>query len=1105
MIKPYIILKIFFAISVFQAIAQGPSGAPRKSVHVPGVVWVKVKEQFSGSLAGLAANARSRSNLPIKGIRPLDPSASKPKLRSARVKKAHVDMSLYHEVFFDINSPVDEVIKALYATGYFEVVEPSYQVELFHTPNDPQLSQQYYLDIINAYEAWDVTQGSESIVIAIVDSGGDLDHPDLQGKIFINTADPVDGLDNDDDGYIDNYRGWDFSGTNISQLNDPDFKGDNDPSTKVAGHFLGHGTKVAGCAAATPDNGIGVAGIGYKTKLLFTKHFSDDYPSNFSSDTYKGVLYAATHGAKIINCSWGGPVASVIHQDIIRHVVLDLGCLVVAAAGNFKSDVPIYPASYDYVLSVAGSNSADQKFPNSSWGKHVDITAPGFGIYTTVYDNTWATDNGTSLACPIVAGAASLVWAHNPTFTSLQVAEQVRATADDAFYSNNPAYAYLLGKGRLDVYKALTLQVPSIRAGNHVVLTDGGTDPLPGENAKLYLDFVNFLKPSTALTVTLSSLSPYITVNSPTLELGVINTFDTVRNTGNPFQIVIEPTFPVEQGANLLLTYDDGTYHDFQIITIELPSYIDINENNITTSLSSIGRIGYANPGAQTHGSGFIYDELQLLYEMGVIMGTSASDLYNNVRSTSTAYDQDFTPSALISKQTPGDRSSSEVYGAFRNAPVAGNESLQVSYRSLVWNKESGSPYNNFVLLEYTIRNTTASDVTDFHFGIFSDWDVSSGGGNDKASWHSDTKLGYVFAAQSTVLPYVGIQVVKGNANYFAIDNDPTAPANPFGLYDGFTDSEKFSSISSDFTKTQAGDAITGSDVSHVVSSGPHAIPANGEITIAFALHGGMSLSELTTSARYADSVYNFTLTAPKPEITDVEQCMGTNAVLIPEGASKFKLYTAFTGGEPVGEGAQFTIPNVTTDTTVYISNADFSYESVRTAVRIIVDEYPVASFTVSGDISSGKEVHFENESTGADRYEWNFGDGNTSTTVDADHTFSAPGNITVSLKAISNAGCEDVADQAFVIITGITESNNTVINAYPNPIQGKVLSVEIGLLKSDGYQVEVLNALGQPVEQFHSTSHRMAIDFDDRDAGVYFLRITTGTNTVIRKIIKTW
>jgi serine protease len=1011
-------LTLFMLCAVLSGLAQKkdrftlPHGLT-KDDYASGIVLVKVREQYRDLFSEKSTNARAKTPLNIAGFQSIVPEQSKNKRsKNARSSKPQVDISLYYKLFFDNKQPIEDFINSLYATGYFEIIEPAYAQRQLITPNDPSIGSQYYLGMIKAYSAWDISTGSDAIVIGIVDSGGDLDHPDLQGKLYINEGDPVDGIDNDNDGYIDNYRGWDFSGAKMSDISSPGFIGDNNPSIIVGGRHA-HGTKVAGIAAAAANNAIGIAGVGYNTKLLFTKHFADDQPINtnfYSSDTYKGVLYAATHGAKIINCSWGSTLYSAIEQDFVRYVTLDLGCLLIAAAGNSNSTVLLYPASYDYVVSVAASNQSDLKHTTSSFGKNIDIVAPGAGMYTTTYDNTYATDQGTSLAAPIVSGAAALVWSANPSFTPLQVAEQLRVTADSSFYINNGTYNNLLGKGRLDILRALTLQMPSIRVANPLFVNSKGLSPGPNESATLVLDFVNYLNSSSSsLTATVTTTTPDVTISNGVINLGVIASTGKVSNSANPFEIHLGPNVSLAAPIEFLLSFDDGTYHDFQFVTVTLPTFQNISENNIVTSICANGRLGFGDTQMQTEGTGFKVDGQGFLYEMGLIMGTSSTDLHNNVRSTAGSFDSDFVPASSIAKITPGERSYAEVFGSFRNAATSGMESLLVSYRSLVWKKEDGNPYNNFVILEYKIKNTTATDLSAFYVGIFADWDVGSFGANDRAAWHADTKLGYVYGANGTSPYHMGIQVLKGDANYFAIDNDASIPGNPFGIYDDYTDEEKFGSVSSGFLKSEAGDPTTGNDVSHVVSSGPHLITAGGEITIVFAVHGASSLGELITSSQYADTVYNYMLPAPKPQIGLIETCLKDTAVLAPQGASTFNFYKDLTGGVAVASGPQLKLPSIERDTVFYISNADNSFESLRTPVQVKVIPKPTASFSYTGEIYPDKTLSFTDESNDAIAWQWNFGNGNTSVEQHPEQLYTIPWNdLTVSLKVSSANGCQD-------------------------------------------------------------------------------------------------
>ncbi|RAW02993.1 S8 family serine peptidase [Pseudochryseolinea flava] len=832
--------------------------------YVPGKVLVKVKSKAIGSFTG-GANGRMQSVMRTSKIRPLVPSIAQSSAR-LRTPKSPINIAQYFAIDFDENISVEAFINQLYETGNIEYAEPVFREKLIGTPNDIHHTDQYYLQTIRAYDAWDISEGSEDIIIAIIDSGVDINHPDLVDKIFIND-DPVNGVDDDNNGYIDDYRGWDFSDN------------DNNPGIFKSGGGFMHGTAVGGCAGASTNNNIGISGVGYHSKLMFTKHFSDNQPANsinYSSDTYEGVLYAAQNGARIINCSWGSSFRSQVRQDIITYVTLEYNCLVIAAAGNDGVSAPLYPAAYDYVLSVAATNGSEEKAPFSNYGSTVDISAPGVYIVSTGYDDSYIEFDGTSFSAPIVAGAAALVMEHYPDLTALQVGELLRVTADKSFYDvpANADYAHGLGKGRLDIMAALTKESPAIRAMNSSMVNELGNVPAPGEKALVSFDFTNFLSASSAaLTIKIETTSPHVSISKATVSPGAIASGVTVNNSENPFELTIDSNVPVDEQISLLITYEDGDYVDYQFFDfVPNPSFRTIEENLVTTSISSNGRIGFSDPSSSNGGNGFIFDDQSLLYEMGLIAGSSSSTLLNNVRNGSGGFDTDFKALNLIQKITPGERSSAEVFGDFSNSTDESQQKLKINYRSLVWSEE---PLDKFVMLEYTITNTTNAPVSNFHFGIFADWDIDNNGAKDAAGWNEDSNLGYVYPKQSTTLPHAGVQLLSGNAKYYAIDNDQNVAGAPFGIYDGFSEGEKFTSIASN--RLQAGTANGGNDVSHVVSSGPHNIPAGKQITVAFAIHAAKNLDDLIASAKHADTLYESITT-----VTDVESPLSNNLLVYP-------------------------------------------------------------------------------------------------------------------------------------------------------------------------------------------------------------------------------
>ncbi len=1038
-----VVVVVFFAITLVKVGAQNKSQnlfkMPADARYMSGLVKVKVRSEFKDQLASLSSN----TTVQIKGVslNKVNQIATKEMIArassSARSGAPVIDISKYFVLTFDPSQSVEAYINKLYATGYFEIVEPEYKMENYSTPNDPAISQQYYLGLINAFDAWDITQGDTAVVIAIVDTGGNLNHPDLKPNLFKNKWDPVNGIDDDGNGFVDDYQGWDFVGTdtvNVYRIDyTPQKYGDNNtsinpiPAQSNVGD-LSHGTWVAGCASASTNNGIGIAGVGFKTRLMFTKQTGDNQTATNGSEylTELGMLYAGDlfqlHQIRgIINCSFGGSGYSQIDQDIINHIVLDQNCLIVAAAGNEHSKQNSYPAAYDNVLSVAATDKNDVKATFSNYGTTIDISAPGVGIYTTQYDSDYTPVgiDGTSFSSPIAAGAAALVWAKNPTFSALQVGEQLRVTADGSFYSSNPNYRNQLGKGRLDIKRALTLALPSVRASNPKLVNQNGFTPVLGDKAFLSFDFTNYLSSTSGgIQISISTTSTAITISKSQINPGIIQAGSTISNKLTPFELSISSTAAQNSVVNVLITYTDGSYSDYQYVSFYInPSFIDVNSNQITTTVTSIGRIGYQDTdGNRVQGSGFVFNQNPLLYEMGLIMGTSASNLFNNVRGINDGYDQDFASTVQIKQIVPGIRSYSEIYGQFSNSDTVSRQALLIDYRSLVW---KDSPYDKFVILEYEIKNPTASALNNFYFGIFSDWDITTNGQNDAAAWDNNNKLGYVYPAQAAAKPYAGIQLLTGSPAYYAIDNDNTIAANPFGLYDGFTDTEKFTTISATIGSGKerliAGEQTGGDDVSHVVSSGPLNIAAGQTITIAFALHAAANLSALQNSARYADSVYNYTLKAVKPASDSVATCYNSPATLSTSGASEIKWYNSFTGGQSFFTGSQYTTGNLVNDTTFYVANADESYESVRSAVKATVLANPEISKSGSTTLCQGDTIKLS--VTTADVMLWSSGENTNTIQV------TEAGKYAVEVKN-NTLSCESKSDTVLVSVNPKPQAN---------------------------------------------------------------------------------
>ncbi|MBS3028938.1 MAG: S8 family serine peptidase [Dolichospermum sp. DET50] len=357
----------------------------------------------------------------------------------------------------------------------FKYIEPDYIVTKAVTiPNDPGFGQLWGLNNtgqnggtpdadIDAPEAWDIQKGNPNLVIGVIDTGVDYNHPDLVGNIWTNPGEIAgDGIDNDNNGYIDDIRGWDFA------------YNDNNPSD-----VDGHGTHVSGTIAGKGNNGVGVTGVAWNAKIMPLKFLADDGFGS-TSNAIKAIDYATAKGVKITNNSWGGgPSEQALYNAI--NAAGQAGALFIAAAGNDSIDTdtsPHYPSSYNLanIISVASTTNTDSLSWFSNYGlTSVDLGAPGSGIYSTLPNNSYGTYSGTSMASPHVAGAAALVWSQNPTWTAQQVKNTLMNTGDPI--------AALAGKTvsgkRLNVFNALAAaNLPSVTVSVSpaTVQEDGATN-----------------------------------------------------------------------------------------------------------------------------------------------------------------------------------------------------------------------------------------------------------------------------------------------------------------------------------------------------------------------------------------------------------------------------------------------------------------------------------------------------------------------------------------------------------------------------------------------------------------------------------------------------
>jgi subtilisin family serine protease len=372
---------------------------------------------------------------------------------------------------------VESFVDSLEAMPEVEYAQPNYVYTLDRTTvNDPYAGNQWHLDTMGVYDAWDITMGDPNVVVAVIDTGVDLDHPDLTGQIVAQT-DVVanDGNAQDDDG---------------------------------------HGTHVAGIIAAKANNGIGVAGIAPGAKLMAVDVFGNYLNPEtgkyelaaLTSKVIQGIQYAVSNGADIINMSLGGSDYDEAFRNAVDAAV-NAGVVVVAAAGNEGENGLHYPSDFDSCISVIATDSNDTKASFSNYGPQKDIAAPGVNIYSTfpndvdpAYPVDYVGMNGTSMASPVVAGVAALMLSANPTLTVGELRNILYSTAVDL---SVPGVDALYGYGRINASAAVATSAgisytPVSVTG--VALSETSLTMIPGETYQLTASVSPFSASNKAVT-----------------------------------------------------------------------------------------------------------------------------------------------------------------------------------------------------------------------------------------------------------------------------------------------------------------------------------------------------------------------------------------------------------------------------------------------------------------------------------------------------------------------------------------------------------------------------------------------------------------------------
>ncbi len=536
-----------------------------------------------------------------------------------------------YKVYFDENidpNALSNQLKAEYPS--IEIAEPIYINYPLGKPNDPLVPNQTVLNQINAFEAWDKCQGDPNVIVAVGDNGIKKSHPDLKNHLAINANEiPNDGIDNDNNGYIDDYDGF-----NLAHAKDG--KG-----WTFTDNTDNHGTNVAGIAAAHTNNSIGIAGIAYNCSFLPLK--LAPYSSNSILYGYESILYAAARGVKVLNCSWGTVKPySEIDQSYINYAI-SKDVVIVAAGGNIDFSIQadrysLYlPGGYDGVLSVGEVDAYDRiTTGNTCLSEGVNIMAPGYKNYTlSLYDDYEQVGEGTSFSAPVVSGAMGILRSCKPELNPYQAIEFMKVTSKQIASLNNEDPKLI--PGRLDMKKMFEIDpmsVPGI-AKKSVVFKSAGnigkTRFSIGDTVICRINTKNYLGNGTNMKFVLSQA--WDVGNSAGIVDSIVRVASYPSNeekTLGDFKFYIRSDYP---GKIILRVdvYDDNNYYGFfKFPFYNYPDLVTYENDLIKFSVADDGKFGYNYKRSQ--GQGFSVPNYgSLIYEGGIMATINNQYAFNSL------------------------------------------------------------------------------------------------------------------------------------------------------------------------------------------------------------------------------------------------------------------------------------------------------------------------------------------------------------------------------------------------------------------------------------------------------------------------------------------
>ncbi len=507
-----------------------------------------------------------------------------PEATNPRVKRLRYPVRNQYLLVADVDSAdIPRICEEFRKCPYVRFADPNYWHPILREPNDPYYHLQWYLEKIEAPNAWNYITGCREILVTTLE-GVEWYHPDLYDNLWVNPGedldsdgvpfdpDDINGVDDDGNGYVDDFIGWDFIddddvGDEVLDPTDEAGEEDNDPDDCPRN---GHGTHTTGVLAAVANNSVGIAGLNWRASIVCLR--TDVTPASGIGHHISAAVIQALQYARemeqlidVFSLSYGDTFTSTTERYYLNQVY-HAGGVLFGGAGNDAVSTRFYPAAYSMVIAVAATDQYDRRAYFSNYGDWIDVSAPGVAIYSTVPDSDYIAWDGTSMATPVAAGIGALLRCAFPDSANDWIRERIEYGTDN-IDDLNPEYAGLLGSGRVNAFKALfQWRYPYLLLDSFVVVDgDGDGRVTQGEEGELVIYVHNDpeWQPGEDIVLTVTSDDSGIVFIDSVAELGSIAPGACANNAADPIRFTMSPDEPWGHPVEIKLLFTSSS-SDFE-------------------------------------------------------------------------------------------------------------------------------------------------------------------------------------------------------------------------------------------------------------------------------------------------------------------------------------------------------------------------------------------------------------------------------------------------------------------------------------------------------------------------------------------------------------